>query len=146
MTNLHVQDYYAEGDSDCASTLADGHKVHYEHTCPEARLEAVHCQECSWFERIAEEEENGEDVDEQDDDNEEHEHDHGSGGNQYCIAKSQEFTYPTAGCMTSLKLSMLRSVHEYAAMMKIIIHMRAIQKGTKMRFFQRAGCCDMLVF
>ena len=34
----------------------------------------------------------------------------------------------------------VRSVYAYAAMIRIIMHIRRIQKGTRMRFFHIIGC------
>lgn len=37
---------------------------------------------------------------------------------------------------------MCRNMNEKAKMVKIMRHIRTIQKGTRMRFFQSTGCCD----
>lgn len=50
--------------------------------------------------------------------------------------------YATAGRMISLNASKLLKVHAYIAMMKIMMHIRTTQKGTKMRFFHKYVGCD----
>jgi hypothetical protein len=62
-----------------------------------------------------------------------------------CAGMYSPATHATAGWITSLSSLICRNVHEYAAMMKIIRHMRMIQKGTRMRFFQSTGCCEAIL-
>lgn len=62
-----------------------------------------------------------------------------------CANTSASATHATAGWITSLSSLRCRNVQEYAAMMKIIRHMRMIQKGTRMRFFHSTGCWEAML-
>lgn len=74
-TDKSKKDAYAEANPYCACAPSHGYEVHDQDYSPEAGLKAVHGEECSWLERIAEEKKDREDVYEQHDDDEKHEDD-----------------------------------------------------------------------
>lgn len=61
---LHVQDEDAESNADSTCASSNSHKVHDQDAAPEASLEAIHCQKCCRFQRVAEEEDDCENIDE----------------------------------------------------------------------------------
>jgi hypothetical protein len=62
-----------------------------------------------------------------------------------CVCAGVGAIYPTDGLMTSSRSFTVRSEYPYAAMIKIMMHIRTIQKGTRTRFCQNTGRCAMLV-
>lgn len=62
-TYTNVQDENNEANADGTASLANRHEVHDEHSTPETCLEAVHGEERCGLKGIAQEEDNGENID-----------------------------------------------------------------------------------
>lgn len=74
---VHVQHEDTEANANCACSSSNCDKVHDQDTSPEASLEGVHGQERAWFECIAQEKHNCQQIQQKDNDNEQHEDDNG---------------------------------------------------------------------
>jgi hypothetical protein len=57
------QDEHAEPNTSGTSSSSNGNNVHNEDSAPEPCLKTVHCKEGAWLQRIAEEEDDSEDID-----------------------------------------------------------------------------------
>lgn len=141
---LNVQYEDTESKPYMATALAYIRKLHDQGDAPERSLERVHGEESAGFQRIAKEEQDGENVDEEYYTAEEYNDNEQSTGCKLCVCAVDGVIYETEGWITSSNSFTLLSEMPTAPMIKSMIHMRTIQKGTRTRFCQNTGRCAMV--